>query len=117
MIRTAAAAVILALVVAAPATAKIWFQDMGGRTVRWDQRVVASISGCADAPGCGDVVRRHTVFLRAVGGHRLRRLARIDDSGRVRFRVPRIAPGRYRLIATESGRTRQVSSWFRVVRR
>jgi hypothetical protein len=117
MLRASAVAVTLAFVLAAPAAAKIWFQDIGGTTVHWDQRVVASISGCAGAPGCGDVVGRHMVYLHAVGGHRLRALARIDDAGRVRFRVPRIAPGRYRLVANESGRARQVSSWFRVTRR
>jgi hypothetical protein len=117
MLRAVLIALILSLALAVPATAKIWFQDMGGRTVHWDESVVASISGCADAPGCGDVVGRHLVFLRAVGGHRLRALARIDDSGRVRFRVPRVAPGRYRLIAKEGGRTLQASSWFRVLRR
>jgi hypothetical protein len=45
------------------------------------------------------------------------RLARIDDTGRVRFRVPHIAPGRYRPVANEGGRARRVSSWFRVARR
>jgi hypothetical protein len=78
--------------------------------------VVASISGCAGNPGCGDVVGRMLVYLRAVGGRRLRTLTRIDDQGRARFRVPHVAPGRYRLVAYESGRARHVSSWFRVTR-
>jgi hypothetical protein len=93
--RVALIALVSALVLAAPAAGKVWFQDIGRRTVHWDQRVVAS----------------------AVGGHRLVRLARIDDTGRVRFRVPHIAPGRYRLAANEGGRARHVSSWFRVTRR
>ena len=67
--------------------------------------------------GCGQLVGRRLVSLRAVSGHRLWRLARIDDTGRMRFRVPHIAPGRYRLMANEGGRARHVSSWFRVTRR
>jgi hypothetical protein len=111
VVRLALIAVAFALVLAAPAAGKVWFQDIGGRTIRWDQRVVASISGCAGNPGCGNVV-----YLRAVGGRRLRTLTRIDDQGRARFRVPHVAPGRYRLVAYESGRARHVSSWFRVTR-
>jgi hypothetical protein len=117
VLRAALIALVPALVLAAPAAGKVWFQDIGRRTVHWDQRVVASISGCAEAPGCGQVVGRRLVFLRAVGGHRLVRLARIDETGRVRFGVPHVAPGRYRLVANEAGRARHVSSWFRVTRR
>jgi hypothetical protein len=117
VLRAALIALVSALVLAAPAAGKVWFQDIGRRTVHWDQRVVASISGCAQAPGCGQLVGRRLVFMRAVGGHRLVRLARIDDTGRVRFDVPHVAPGRYRLVANEDGRARHVSSWFRVTRR
>lgn len=117
MLRAALIALASALVLAAPAAGKVWFQDIGRRTVQWDQRVVASISGCAQAPGCGQLVGRRLVFLRAVGGHRLVRLARIDHTGRVRFRVPHIAPGRYRLVANEGGRARHASSRYRVTRR
>jgi hypothetical protein len=117
VLRLALIAVVSVLVLAAPAAGKVWFQDIGRRTVHWDQRVVASISGCAEAPGCGQLVGRRLVFLRAVGGHRLWRLARVDDTGRVRFRVPHIAAGRYRLVANEGGRARHVSPWFRVTRR
>ena len=91
MLRAALIALVSALVLAAPAAGKVWFQDIGRRTVHWDQRVVASISGCAQAPGCGQLV--------------------------VRFDVPYVAPGRYRLVANEDGRARHVSSWFRVTRR
>jgi hypothetical protein len=117
VLRLALVAVVSALVLAAPAAGKVWFQDIGRRTVHWDQRVVASISNCAEAPGCGQLVERRLVFLRAVGGHRLWRLARIDDAGRVRFHVPHIAPGRYRLVAYEGARARHVSPWFRVTAR
>jgi hypothetical protein len=117
VLRIALIAVVSALVLAAPAAGKIWFQDIGGRTVRWDQRVVASISGCADAPGCGQIVESKPVFLRAVRGERLLRLGRINDAGRVRFRVPRVALGRYRLYADEgAGHMRYVSQSFRVTR-
>jgi hypothetical protein len=107
------AAVILA-VLAAPAGAKVWFQDMGRRTVHWDQHVTTAIAGCADAPGCGDVVGRHPVWMRRVHGHGRWLLARIDDSGRLRFRVPHAPRGRYRLIVREGGAVRAASTWFRV---
>jgi hypothetical protein len=116
VLRLALIAVVSVLVLAAPVAGKVWFQDIGRRTVHWDQRVVAGITNCAEAPGCGQLVERRLV-LRAVGGHRLWRLARIDDTGRVRFRVPHIAPGRYRLVANEGGRARHASPWFRVTRR
>ena len=116
MIRAATVALLLSLVLAAPATAKIWFEDMGGRTVHWDQRVVASIVNCSGNPGCGDVVGRRMVYLRRVGGKRLHRLARVDHNGRVRFRVPHLAPGRYRLVAHEGSQTLAVSDPFRLTR-
>jgi hypothetical protein len=53
----------------------------------------------------------------SVKGHRLWRLGRIDDSGRLRFRVPHAAPGRCRLIAeADDGRHIQASESFRVTR-
>jgi hypothetical protein len=112
--RSLLVAVVLSLALAAPAGAKVWFLDMRGQTVRWDQRVTTEIAGCADAPGCGDVVGRHHVWLRRVGGRRTLMLGRIDDSGRLRFRVPRVSPGRYRLVAVEGGIARAASDAFRV---
>jgi hypothetical protein len=99
---------------AAPAAAKLWFQKMGGQKVRWGQRVTTQIGGCADAPGCGDVVGRHRVWMRRVRGHHRWLLARIDDTGSLRFRVPHAPPGRYRLIVSEGGSVRAASTWFRV---
>jgi hypothetical protein len=99
---------------AAPAAAKVWFQDMGGQTVRWGERVKTEIPGCADAPGCGDLVGRHRVWMRRDHGRHRWLLARIDEIGRVRFRVPHAPPGRYRLIASDGGGLRAVSTWFRV---
>ena len=106
--------VVIWAVLAAPAAAKVWFQDMGRRTVRWDQRVTTVIANCADAPGCGDIVGRHRVWMRHVRGHHRWVLARIDDSGRLRFRVPHAPAGRYRLIVREGGAVHAASTWFRV---
>jgi hypothetical protein len=50
-----------------------------------------------------------------VEGHRRWSLGRIDDAGRLRFRVPRVGPGRYRLITqADNGRDIQASEAFRV---
>jgi hypothetical protein len=99
---------------AAPAAAKVWFQEMEGQKVRWGQRVTTQIAGCADAPGCGDVVGRHRVWMRRARGQHRWLLARIDDTGSLRFRVPHAPPGRYRLIVSEGGALRAASTWFRV---
>jgi hypothetical protein len=115
--RALALAAVLCAVLAAPAAAKVWFLDMGGQTVRWHQRVTTAIAGCSKSPGCGQVVGHRRMWLRRVGGHRLWTLGRIDDTGRLRFRVPRVAPGRYRLIAeADNGRHIQASDAFRVTR-
>jgi hypothetical protein len=88
---------------------------MGGRTVRWDQRVTTAIAGCSANPGCGQVVGHRRVWLRRVKGHRRWSLGRIDDAGRLRFHVPRVGPGRYRLITeADNGRDIQASEAFRV---
>jgi hypothetical protein len=108
--------VALTLALAAPASAKIWFQGMGGRTVHWDQRVTASIIGCSDSPDCGDMVGRHMVYVRRVGTKPLHRLGRIGSTGRVVFRVPHLKPGRYRLYAREGGQLFPVSEPFRIRR-
>ena len=115
--RVVVLAAVLCAVLAAPATAKVWFLDMGGRTVRWEQRVTTGIAGCAGNPGCGQVVGQRRMWLRRLHGHRLWPIGRIDDEGRLRFRVPRVAPGRYRLIAeADNGRHIQASEAFRVTR-
>jgi hypothetical protein len=114
-VRALVLTVVLWAALAAPASAKVWFQKMGGQTVRWGQHVKTEIAGCADAPGCGDVVGRHRVWMRRVRGHHRWLLARIDDSGRLRFRVPHAPRGRYRLIVSEGGAVRAASTWFRVI--
>jgi hypothetical protein len=116
--RALALAVVLCAVLAAPAAAKVWFLDMGGDTVRWGQRVTTTISGCPGNPSCGSVVGGLHVSMRRVGGKRLWSLGRIDSEGRLRFRTPRVAPGRYRLIAEAyNGRHIQASEPFHVARR
>jgi hypothetical protein len=100
-----------------PAAAKVWFLDMRGETVRWGQRVTTVIAGCSKSPGCGQLVGHRRMWLRRVKGHRLWSIGRIDDTGRLRFRVPHAVPGRYRLIAeADNGRHIQASDAFRVTR-
>jgi hypothetical protein len=110
-------AAVLCAVLAAPAAAKVWFLDMRGETVRWGQRVTTGIAGCSKSPGCGQLVGHRRMWLRRVKGHRLWSIGRIDDTGRLRFRVPHAVPGRYRLIAeADNGRHIQASDAFRVTR-
>jgi hypothetical protein len=87
---------------------------MGRQTVHWGQRVKTEIAGCAEAPGCGDLVGRHRVWMRREGGRHRWMLARIDDTGRLRFRVPHAPPGRYQLFARVQGTVLDASTWFRV---
>jgi hypothetical protein len=117
MMRALVLAMVLCAALAAPAAAKVWFLDMRGQTVRWDQRVTTAIAGCSASPGCGQIVGHRRMWMRRVKGHRLWSLGRIDDSGRLRFRVPHAAPGRYRLIAeADNGRHIQASESFGVTR-
>jgi hypothetical protein len=112
-------AAVLCAVLAAPAAAKVWFLDMRGETVRWGQRVTTTISGCPGNPSCGGVVRGLRVWMRRVhGGHGLWTLGTIDGEGRLRFRVPHAAPGRYRLVYEDADGRRPLpaSAAFRVTR-
>jgi hypothetical protein len=117
-------AVLITAVHAAPAAAKVWFQDMSGRHLRVGQRVATVISGCPGNPSCRSAVAGARVYLRRTGRARTAlRLGRVSPNGRVAFVVPRVAPGRYRLIArvrTARGwRTLQASDlfWIRAQRR
>ncbi len=121
------AAAVLILLGAAPAAAKVFFADMQGRVVRWDQRVSSTILGCPGNPSCGSVVEGTTVYLRR-GARRaapreatgLRVLGRIDADGRITFRVPRTAIGRYHLVAAPHAGATQLlpaSGTFRIRQR
>jgi hypothetical protein len=94
------AAVLAALALASPASAKVWFADMSGRHLRTGQHVATVIAGCPGNPSCREAVEGARVYLRRVG-HRGRRvrLGRVSANGRLKFVVPRVAPGRYRLLA------------------
>ena len=117
-----------ALAVTAPAAeAKIWFQEMEGRVLHWDQTASSRILGCAGNDSCGPAVDGVTVYLRAgpsrresVDRRRVKRLARIAGGGRLAFRTPRVARGRYHLVArVPAGKTRRwlaVSGSFRIRR-
>jgi hypothetical protein len=117
-----------ALAVAAPsAEAKIYFAEMNGRVLHWDQRVSSTILGCPRNASCGEIVEGHTVYLRRgpVGSrdfdrHRLRRLGRISASGTLRFRTRHWAAGRYHLVARVPAGERRlwmsVSGYFRIRR-
>lgn len=126
--RLAAALVVAAalLAVAAPAaSAKVWFAEMGGRVVYWDQRAATTILGCPGNPSCREAVEGITVYLRrgparaaARGGIRL---GRISASGTIAFRVPHLAPGRFHLAARlpigSQRRWSHVSGTFRIRQR
>jgi hypothetical protein len=117
------------LAVAVPAaSAKVWFAGMGGRVVHWDQRVTSTILGCPGNASCRDAVEGVTVHLRrgpasrgAVATRRGTRLGAISARGTITFRVPRLSPGRFHLVARlpagEQRRWSAVSETFRIRRR
>ena len=115
------------LVLAPGAGAKVWFQRMQGREVHSGQRVATTILGCPGNPSCRAAVEGITVQMRRAvrtwrsPNARTWRLGRVDRNGRVVFRVPRVAPGRYQLIAYQrigaNRRLLRVSGSFRVVAR
>lgn len=117
-----------ALAVAAPAAeAKVYFAEMDGRVLHWNQRVSSTILGCPGNASCGEIVEGHTVYLRRgpvrsrdFDRHRLRRLGRISASGTLRFRTRRWAAGRYHLVARVPAGARRrwmpVSGYFRIRR-
>jgi hypothetical protein len=97
----------------------VWFADLGGRHLRTGQHVATVIAGCPGNPSCREAVEGARVYLQRVG-HRRRRavLGRVSASGRLAFVVPRVTPGRYRLLArvrTDRGwRTLHASDLFRI---
>lgn len=126
--RTAATAALALLLLAAPAAGKVWFQEMQGRVVRWDQRVSSTIGGCPGNDSCRAAVQGTPVYLRR-GAPRLppktatslRSIGTITADGRIAFRVPRIEPGRYHLVAeariAKTDRLVVSSGTFRIRRR
>jgi hypothetical protein len=82
---------------------------MGGRAVRWDQRVSSTVANCPGNPSCESVINGTRVFIRRAGADRSRFVARVEH-GRLRFRVPHVLPGRYVLV----GEGRTVSQSFRI---
>jgi hypothetical protein len=111
------------LSVAPAATAKIWFSDMSGDTLRWNQPVTTTILNCPDNGSCAKVVRGRYVFLRPGPARRTGRassiftVGRIDGNGRLSFRVPPVPGGEYHLVASEPGNAKRwlpVSGTFRV---
>ena len=129
--RLAAAVVVAAALLAAAAptaNAKVWFAEMGGRVVHWDQRASSTILGCPGNPSCRDAVEGITVYLRrgptargAIGRRGLTRLGPVSARGTITFRVPHVAPGRFHLVArVPAGDTRRwvaVSGTFRIRQR
>ena len=115
---TACALALGLLAVAAPAEAKIFFGDIGGRTLEWNQRTTATIAGCSKSSACREHVQGVVVYLRPGSRSRsrpepgtLERLGRISADGTISFRVPRVRAGRYHLLAripVDSGGKR----WF-----
>jgi hypothetical protein len=117
-----AGAVTVVLVLAAPASGKVWFQKMTGRHLRVGQHVSSVILGCPGNPSCREAVEGARVYLHRIGATRRgRHLSRVSASGRIAFDVPSVRPGRYRLLArvhTDRGwRTLTASEIFRVVAR
>ena len=113
---------LLVLLLLVPAAvAKVWFQDIEGRELRRGVRITTVITGCPGNPSCSAEVQGVTVLLRRDGDPGLRRLARINTDGRLRFRVPHVRLGRYRLMARvrigDQRRLRAVSGRFLIVER
>ena len=111
------AAVAAAALVAVPtASAKIWFQSVRGATFSVGDVVTTEILGCPNpCPVRGARIalgRGQTPFARARAATRI--LASVDRRGRVTFRMPRITPGDYHLVARFRGRWLAASDTFRV---
>jgi hypothetical protein len=110
MARLLAVLILLVLAVsAAPASAKLYFTSMGGRAVRWDQWVDATIANCPANPSCESANNGTRIFIRRAGAKRSRFVARVEE-GRLSFRVPHVLAGRYVLV----GKGRTISRSFRI---
>jgi hypothetical protein len=96
----------VALVLAAPAAAKVWFLSVRGDTYGVGQVVRTEIAGCPTP--CP--VRGTQVWLGRSGSNRLVRLGVVDRRGVLVFRIPNVRAGTYHLAT--SGR--RVSDSFRV---
>ncbi|MEA2303297.1 MAG: hypothetical protein QOH43_577 [Solirubrobacteraceae bacterium] len=125
---TVVGAAVMGTVAAPAAEAKVWFNDLQGRELRWDQRASSTISNCPGNPSCRAAVEGVAVYLHrgplartAATRRDLRSLGRISASGTLTFRVPRVAAGRYHLVAWSTAGDRHrwlpVSGTLRVVRR
>jgi hypothetical protein len=123
----ATAAALALLAVSAPAAgAKVYFAEMGGRVLHWDQHASSTILGCPGNASCRDVVDGLTVYLRrgplsphgTPGGGHITRLGKISPRGTLAFRVPHKPAGRYHLVArVPAGSQRRwvaVSATFRI---
>lgn len=126
-LRALAVTIVASAALVSVADAKVWFVDLGGRTVRWDQRVGSTIAGCPGNDACAAAVTGTVVYLRRGEVRRTppqrRRLVRagvVNRHGTLRFRVPHVRVGRYHLVAVGgSGEDRRwvpVSGAFRVSR-
>ena len=105
--------VVAALAIVPAAAAKTWFGSVGGKTFGVGQVVVTAIAGCPNpCPPRGTVVYLSPAAKRATTV----RLGVVDRAGKLRFRVPDVTAGSYRLVARPSPRLGpvQVSAPFRV---
>jgi hypothetical protein len=94
----AAAAALAATPIAAEA--KVWL-DVGGRSVRWGDRVSTRVPGCHGSD-CGVGLGGIAVYVApgrpGTGAPKAPpRVGRLTPAGRLTFQVPRLAPGRYHL--------------------
>lgn len=123
----ASAAGAAALAAAPAADGKIFFGDMAGRSLAWGERVSSTIANCPGNDSCRQAVEGVSVYLRRGPRSRsrpdpdaLERVARVDANGTIRFRVPRLKPGRYHLLgripAGDAKRWFPVSGTFRIRR-
>ena len=100
--------VAVALALAAPAAAKVWFMSVRGDTYVVGQLVRTEVAGCPTP--CP--VRGTQVWLGRASSNRLVGLGAVDRRGGLVFRVPNVRPGLYHL-ATGG---RRVSDTFRIRR-
>ena len=103
----------VALVAVPAAAAKTWFGSIGGKAYRPGQVVLTEVAGCRTP--CP--VRGTVVYLSgAASTSTARRVGVVDRAGRLRFTIPRLAPGSYRLVARPAPRLapRAVSTPFRI---
>jgi hypothetical protein len=85
----------VALIVVPAAAAKTWFRSVGGKTFTPGQVVATEVIGCPlPCP-----VRGTIVFLSHAEKREARlRLGVVDRAGGLRFRIPEVAAGSYRLV-------------------